>query len=116
MAFCAVAYVGAVGVSVIHLFQDPPMKAYTIFPSEDLTRCVDVRATSERLARQEALRRPIRAAATGDCTVLPAVKAMDSRLVLERGFNALLVVSAILAALWMAVVTTRAWRQDANAS
>lgn len=116
MALCAIAYVGAVGFSVTDLLRDPPLKSYAIAPGGDWTRCVEVRATSERLARREALKRPSPVKAEGHCTTLPVLKAVDQRLVWERGFNALLVVSAILAALWSAEFATRAWRQSAAQS
>lgn len=115
MALCATAYVGAVGFSVADLLRDPPLKTYIIVPGDDWTRCVEIRANSERLARQAVLRRPAPARAAKDCLVLPAVAAMDSRLVFERGFNALLAVTTILAALWIGFAATRAWRQDAGA-
>lgn len=109
------AYVGAIGLSVTDLLLHPPTKTYVVAPDDDWTRCVEVRATSESLARREAQRHPAsRAKDNGDCAVLPAVRAMDQRLVLARGFNTLLVVSAILAALWIALVAARAWRQDAT--
>lgn len=116
MALCAVAYVGAVGFSVTDLLRDPPLKSYAIALGGDWTRCVEVRATSERLARREALKGPSPVKAEGRCTTLPAIKAVDQRLIWERGFNALLVVSAILAALWSAEFATRAWRQSAALS
>ncbi len=47
---------------------------------------------------------------------IPAIKAVDQRLIWERGFNALLVVSTILAALWSVEFATRAWRQSAAPS
>lgn len=115
MALCAAAYVGAIASSVAGLFSDPPSKTYVIVPGGDWTRCVEIRATSERLAYREALRRPTPPRAEdADCPVLPAINAMDSRFVFERGFNASLVVSAILAALWGLGVALRAWRRSAS--
>lgn len=114
MALCATAYVGALGFSVADLLRDPPLKTYVIVPGGDWTRCVELRATSERLARQAVLRRPAPAGAAEGCLVRPAIAAVDSRLVLERGFNTLLAVSAILAALWAGFALTRSWRRDAD--
>ncbi len=111
IALCAAAYLGAIGFSMVGLMRDPPLKTYVIVPGDDWTRCVKIRATSERMARREVLRQPAPAGAAADCPVLPATKAVDSRLMLERSFNAALVVSVILAALWAAVVATRAWRR-----
>jgi hypothetical protein len=111
MKLCATAYLGVIGVSVVDLMRDPPSKAYVIAPEDDWTRCVEIRATSERMALKEALRRPIPPRTANDCLVLPATKAMDSRLVLGRSVNAALIVSAILAALWGASVALRAWRR-----
>jgi hypothetical protein len=111
IALCAAAYLGAIGFSVADLMRDPPSKAYVIVPGGDWTRCVEIRATSERMAHRAVLRSPMPAGGASDCLVLPATKAVDSRLVLERTFNALLVVSAILAALWGAGVALRAWRR-----
>jgi hypothetical protein len=111
MGLCAAAYVGAVGISVGDLLRDPPLKSYVIVPDGDWTRCVEIRATSERLARREALRGPTPKRAAGDCPVLPAIKTVDARLMVERGFNAALVVSAILAVLWGVGVAYRNWRR-----
>lgn len=111
MGLCATAYVGAIGISVGDLLRDPPLKSYVIVPGGDWSRCVEIRATSERLARREVLRRPTPKSAAGDCPVLPAIQAVDSRLVIERGFNAGLIVSAILAALWGVGLAFRAWRR-----
>lgn len=112
IALCAAAYVGAIGFSVVGLLRDPPLKPYVITPAGDWARCVEITATSERLAYREALRRPTPARAKdGGCPVLPAIKAVDSRLMIQRGFNAALVVSAILAALWGLGLALRAWRR-----
>ncbi len=111
MALCAAAYLGAIGVSVVDLMRDPPLKTYVIVPGDDWARCVEIRATSERMARREALRRPIPARNAGHCSVLPTLKAVDPLLALRRGVNAALVVSAILAALWGAGAVLRAWRR-----
>ena len=112
VALCAAAYVGAIGVSVVGLMRDPPLKSYVITPGGDWARCVEISATSERLAHREALRRPAPARVKdGDCPVLPTLKAVDSLLMIERGFNAALIVSAILAALWGIGVALRAWRR-----
>ena len=116
MALCAMAYVGAVGVSVADLLRNPPLKSYAIAPGDDWTRCVQVRATSERLARQAVAKQSSSAMDNGDCTVLPVIPAVDSQLVLARGFNTLLVVSAILAALWGVTFVARAWRRDLSAA
>lgn len=113
IAACALAYAGAIGFSVADLLRDPPMKAYSIAPGGDTTRCVEIRATSQRMASQAARLHPPTAKDTGDCTALPAVTTMDSALVLARIANAFLFVSAILAALWVAVAVVRAWRRDA---
>jgi len=110
------AYVGAVGVSVADLLRDPPLKAYAIAPGDDWTRCVEVRATSERLARKAAVKQASPVLSGGACTVLPAIRAVDSQLLMARGFNTLLVVSAILAALWGATFVARAWRRDLSAA
>ncbi|WP_454761191.1 hypothetical protein [Caulobacter segnis] len=115
MALCATAYVGVIGFSVADLLRDPPLKTYVIVPGDDWTQCVEIRATSERLARQAVLRGPASVRAAEDCLVRPAIAAVDSRLVFERGFNAVLAVTAILAALWIGFAATRAWRQDAGA-
>lgn len=114
MALCATAYMGAIGFSVVDLLRDPPLKTYVVVPDGDWTQCVEIRATSERLAKREARRLPPppRAAA---CPVLPAITAVDSRLIFERGFNALLAVSAILVGVWLSFVATRFWRQDEDA-
>ena len=115
LALCATAYLGGgVGLSTADLLRDPPLKTYIIVPDGDWTQCVEIRATSERLARQAVLRRPPPARAPEDCLVRPAIAAVDSRLVMERGFNALLAVTAILAALWIGFASTRAWRQDVD--
>jgi len=111
MALCAVAYLGAIGFSVADLMRHPTLQTYVIVPGDDWAKCVEVRATSERMARREVLRRPIPARDTDDCPVLPAARAVDSLLILERSFNAVLVVSAILAALWGVGVAHRAWRR-----
>ncbi|PIB92117.1 hypothetical protein [Caulobacter sp. FWC2] len=111
LALCAAAYVGAVGFSVADLLLDPPLKSYVIAPGDDWTRCVEVRATSERLAQRQAQKYPSPARTEGDCATLPAVKAVDQRLLLARGFNTLLIVSAILAALWSVDFGVRAWRR-----
>lgn len=113
MTLVATAYLGAIGFSVMGLVREPPLKTYVIVPDEDWTRCVEIRATSERLARREVARRPIPAAGADECAILPAVNAVDPRLMVQRGFNASLVVSAILAALWGAGAAARAWRNDA---
>lgn len=112
IALCAAAYVCAIGLSVVDLLRDTPSRTYVIVPGDDWTRCVEIRATSERLARREVLRRPAPARGAGDCPVLPAIKTVDSRLVFERGFNTWLVVSALLATLWGVGAATRGWRQD----
>lgn len=115
MALCAAAYVGAIGFSVVDLLRDPPLKAYVITPGGDWTRCVEITATSERLAQREALRRPTPARVKeGDCPVLPTLKTVDARLMIERGFNAALIVSVILAALWAAAAALRAWRRGSD--
>lgn len=111
LALCAVAYVGAVGFSVADLLLDPPLKSYVIAPGDDWTRCVQVRATSERLAQREALKHPSPPRAEGDCATLPTLRAVDQRLLLARGFNTLLIVSAVLAALWSVNLAIRAWRR-----
>lgn len=111
VALCAVAYVGAVGLSVGDLLLDPPLKSYVIAPGDDWARCVQVRATSERLAQRQALNYPSPAGAEGDCATLPVIRAVDQRLVLARAFNTLLIVSAILAALWSVNLAIRAWRR-----
>ena len=110
---CALAYAGAIGFSVADLLRDPPMKAYSIAPGGDVTRCVEIRATSQRLASQAANLHPRRANDGNDCTVLPAVTAMDPGLVLARIANAFLFVSAILTALWVAAAVVGAWRRNA---
>jgi len=111
IALCALAYVGAVGFSVADLLRDPPLKTYVIAPGDDWTRCVQVRATSERLAQRQALKYPSPARAEGDCVTLPVVRAVDQRLLLARGFNTMLIVSAVLAALWSVNLAIRAWRR-----
>jgi hypothetical protein len=113
IAACALAYAGAIGFSVADLMRDPPMKAYSIAPGGDSTRCVEIRATSQRMATQAASLYPPRAGDGRDCMALPAVTAMDPGLVLARIVNAFLFVSAILAALWIVVAMVRAWRRDA---
>jgi hypothetical protein len=112
IALCAAAYVGAIGFSVVGLMRDPPLKSYVITPGGDWTRCVEITATSERLANREALRRPTPARVKDDdCPVLPAIKAVDSRLMVERGVNAARIVSALQAARWGIGVALRAWRR-----
>ena len=111
IALCAMAYVGAVGFSVADLLRDPPLKSYVIAPGGDWTRCVEVRATSERLAYREAVKNASPAREDGDCATLPAIKAVDQRLLMARGFNTLLIVSAVLAALWSVDLAIRAWRR-----
>jgi len=114
LPLCATAYLAGVGLSTADLLRDPHLKTYVIVPNDDWTRCVEIRATSERLARQAVLRRPPPARAPEDCLVRPAITAVDSRLVLERGFNAVLAVTAILAALWLGFALIRSWRRDAD--
>jgi hypothetical protein len=98
----------------------PPRKVYTVAINEDWSRCFEINATSEAIARRHAQARLRSGAATsareGVCEPLPAAKEVDSRAVLGRLVNTSLALAAAAVLLTGGLAVARAWRSAGETS